>query len=260
MSTADRAIALLAARYQRIIIELGARNSNTVGHLWDRLGGIDDTALEQFATKAAEIVGITQQQAAGIAAAYIDTVVGFAGARPTQTIDTARAVATSRNGVTLLDVYRRPVITARAQIADGKQLADALRIARTRATSSADTDVKLAARSAARDAMTSAGVTHYRRVPDGQACVFCLTASTKRYKSDHLMPMHPRCGCSVMPLVGKAAESPVADHELLARLKASSDRPDYWNDPKAAIAVHEHGELGPVLTHAGDDFASLADI
>lgn len=251
---------LLAARYQQIIIALAARNAALVGAMWDRLGGVDQASLDMFARQAAEIVGITQQQAATIAAAYVDTIVGFAGTRPVNTIDIARAVANARNGTPLIDVYGRPTITARAQIADGKDLAHALRIARNRAVSSADTDVKLAARSAARDAMTSAGVTHYKRVPDATACVFCLTASTKRYSSDHLMPMHNACGCSVMPLVGKAADSPIADRALLARLKASSDRPDYWNDPKAATAVHEHGELGPVLTHAGDHFDGPAAV
>lgn len=251
---------LLAARYQRIIIDLAQRNSNIVGGLWDRLGGIDDIALEQFAVRAAEIVGIMQHQAATMASAYVDGIVGLAGQRPDRIVDIARAVATSRNGVNLIEVYRRPVITARTQVADGKDLAQSLRVARTRAVTTADTDVKLAARSSARSAMVSAGITHYKRVPDGTACVFCLTASTKRYVSADLMPMHTRCGCSVMPLVGAAADSPVADHALLARLKASSDRPDYWNDPKAAIAVREHGELGPVLTHAGDDFTSPADL
>jgi hypothetical protein len=256
----DAAVQLLAMRYQRIIIDLAARNSTTVGNLWDRVGGIDQISLETFAARAAEIVGVTQQQAATLAAAYIDTMVGIDGARPTRVVDIARAVAGARNGTPLIDVYARPSITARAQIADGKDLAHALRVARSRAVSAADTDVKLAARSAARDAMTSAHVKFYKRVPDARACTFCLTASTQRYSTGELMPLHSRCGCSVMPLIGKAAESHVVDHTLLARLKASSDRPDYWNDPKAAIAVHEHGELGPVLTHAGDDFTSHADL
>lgn len=250
-------IALLAERYQQIIIDLGARNSSTVGTLWDRLGGIDATALEQFAAQAAEVVGVTQLQAATIAAAYIDSVIGLAGGqRPTRIVDVARAAMMARNGTTLIDVYSRPTITARAQIADGKDFAQALRIARDRAVSAADTDVKLAARSSARDAMVSAGVKHYKRVPDAHACVFCLTASTQRYSTAELMPLHPRCGCSVMPLIGESTH--IIDSDLLARLKASSGRPDYWNDPKAAIAVHQHRELGPVLTHAGDHFDRAA--
>lgn len=258
MPAVDTLVALLATRYQQIVIDLGARNSTTVGTLWDRVGGIDTAALEAFATQAAEIVGATQFQAAAIAAAYVDNVLGLNGQRPTRTIDVARSVAMARNGTPLVEVYGRPTITARAEIANGKDFAQALRIARNRATSAADTDVKLAARSGAHDAMTSAGVEHYKRVPDAHACVFCLTASTQRYSTAELMPMHAHCGCSVMPLVGASAH--IVDSGLLARLKAASGRPDYWNDPKAAIAVHEHGELGPVLTPAGDHFTGPAGL
>lgn len=40
----------------------------------------------------------------------------------------------------------------------------------------------------------------YERVPDGGACVLCLTAAGQRYHSDDLMPIHDKCGCGVEPL------------------------------------------------------------
>jgi len=251
----DAAIALLVARYQQIIIDLAKRNAAIIGALWDRLGGLDEATLDSFASQAATIVGAAQFQAAAISVAYINGVVAFADQQGTaEAIDIAAVVANARNGTPLSLVYSRPTITARGAIADGKSFADAMKLARERAVSAANTDVHLSARLGANTAMKAHKIRYYRRVPDPTACAFCLTASTQRYSTGDLMPLHAYCGCSVMPLIG--ASEHIIDPDLLARLKASTGRSDYWNDPAAATAVRDHGELGPVLVHAGDNFAA----
>lgn len=259
--TSDAAVALLASRYQTTVIDIATRNTAVVTRLWRAFGGVDDAAADTFTQRAAAVTLAHQRQAAALAVAYVNAAVGISTGEPvTTSVDIGDVVARARNGVALTDVYLRPVITARTILGETGDIVAALRAGLNRATSAADIDVKLAARGGARDAMTAAGVTHYRRMPNAKACTFCLTASTQRYKTADLMSLHVRCGCSVAPIAGDVDPGRVINKDLLARLKASTGRSDYWNDPKAATAVHQHGELGPVLTHAGDAFSSLADL
>jgi hypothetical protein len=257
MPLSDAQLGVVARRYQDLLARLSARTADQVGVLWDRAGGIDDAAQAQFARRAADLVAASQRQAAMLADAYIRTyALGLDGTVVGAAVDLAAAVG--QRGVDPLEVYSRPTITARKALADGREFADALQAARLRAASTADMDVKLAARAAARDAMVAAGYTRYRRVPDATACTFCLTASTQAYRTVDLMPLHARCGCAVAPL---PADAPlVIDRDLLDRLKASSGRDDYWNDRRAAIAIREHGELGPVLTAKSHAFTGPGDI
>lgn len=256
MPASEAQLRVVALRYQELLGRLSARTAAQVGVLWDRLGGIDDAAQARFARAAAQVVEASQRQAAMLADAYIRTYLRqLEGGAVAGTVDAA--AATAARGVPAVEVYARPTVTARKALADGRTLLEALRTARDRATSAADVDVKLAARQASRDAMIAAGVTHYRRVPDSTACTFCLTASTQRYAAADLMPLHNRCGCTVAPL---RADAPlVIDRDLRDRLRAASGRDDYWNDRKAAIAVREHGELGPVLVQADHQFTTAAD-
>lgn len=254
----DAALRLLEDRYQATANALAARTSEQVATLWANLGGVNDTAMARFSAAAAQVVEASKRQAVALADGYVRTYIALAESSgvPASTIDVAAIAAEARAGVSALDVYRRPVVTARAALANGRSFADALRLARVRATSAANTDVHLASRAGADASMRANGVEHYRRVPDATACTFCLVASTQRYRTGQLMPLHAHCGCSVAPLVG--TRDRVVDQALLGRLKAASDRPDYWNDRK--IAVHHHGELGPVLTRAGDHFTGPAGL
>jgi len=203
MALSEAQLRLLTARWQDLLGRLSARTVDQVGMLWDRYGGVDDAAQRRFARAAAEVVEAAQRQAAMLADAYIRTyTAGLDGTTIGATVDLASA--TSQRGVAAVEVYARPAITARTALAGGKDFAEAFRVARTRATSAADVDVKLAARSAARDSMVAAGYTRYRRVPDGTACTFCLVASTQAYNTGDLMPLHNRCvvGGTVVSSVG----------------------------------------------------------
>lgn len=247
----DPRLDLLARRYQEILARLGARTSEQVALLWDQLGGITDVEQARFAQAATQVVEAAQRQAAMLADAYMRGYLGqMTGSTPTSALDLTSVI--DLRGVPTRDVYHRPTVELRASLARGRTFAEAVSAARARATSSADTDVKMAARQTSRDTMVHNKVSHYRRVPDGAACTFCLTASTQRYKAADLMPLHSHCGCTVAPLASGATH--IVDKPLLDRLKAASGRDDYWNGPKAAIAVHQHGELGPVLTQRGQHF------
>lgn len=250
----------LARRYQDAVIRLADATSEAVAQLWDASGAISTAAQTEFAARASLIVEAAQRQAAMLADTYVRSYVALGQGVPLlpSTIDIGQIIENARNGVAGDVVYARPTVTARIALSEGKTVDVAKALGRIRAMAAADIDVKLAARGAARDSMVGAGVHFYRRVPDGDACTYCVVASTQRYKSADLMPLHEHCGCTVAPLF--TGNERIIDKDLLARLKAASDKPDYWNDPKAIIAVREHGELGPVLTKAGDRFTGPADI
>ena len=88
-------------------------------------------------------------------------------------------------------------------------------------------DVQLSAR-ATFDAVQAAdsGIYGYQRVADGSACEFCQRLDGAYVKSASAMALHNGCGCSLEPLT--------APHRLAAYLPSG-------------VAVHEHGELGPML-------------
>lgn len=178
-------------------------------------------------------------------------------------------------GVDLDEVYRRPFVETWSKLKSGADFDDALAAGRRRAEVLAGSDMQLAMRDAA-DQVKSNRIVGYRRVLDGNACMFCATASTQRYKRAGLLPLHPRCGCTVEPIIGDSDPGRVVNKELLAELKGRG--PKYWTqrgyvdnagkpiDPtsltasKADVAVREHGELGPTLVSKHDTFTGPADV
>lgn len=286
---------------------------------WRAVGNVDDAAADTFVARMVPVSAALERAAAeatrGYLAAYAETAVE---------VDVAEALAT--RGVPAAEVWRRPVVTARTALAEGKSWAQAMTMAQARAGDLAETNVALASRSAGHQAMQQLRVVGYRRVPDGQACELCLIAATQRYRIEQLMPLHSRCGCTVAPILGGQDLGRVIERDAAARLKASGaidertmnrrvyeakrleasdrERAAHWREQArtttdqqaetryakradeweakanaraarvdedrralAAIregrldrltAVHQHGELGPVLTPAGHAFTGEA--
>ena len=216
-----------------------------IGRLWGVFGGLDDAAKARFSTQAAAFVAAGQVRSSQLTNTYLTVYVGAATGGPVPDLPTLDPVANPVRGVPLGTVYERPVIDARVAISKGASFAEALSVGLARALQTADTDTMLAARETARDSMESIPhVVGYRRVPDSQACNFCLMASTQRYHVRDLLPLHPHCRCVTIPIIGTSDPGHVLDRELVNRLKAAGlDRRD-------RAQVTEHPELGPVLTKA----------
>ncbi len=255
----DAALWALARRYQDVLTHLSNTTGTAIGSLWDRYGGVTDEAQAEFAKRAARVVAAAQQQIATAAVRYVETYASLVeGERWASGIDPATAVKMARQGTPVVDVYRRPTVTARTTLARGGTFDAAMAAARARAVSAANTDVALAARQAAADTMQAhPRCVGYRRVPDSKACAFCLTASTQRYRVVDLMPLHNYCHCTIAPIIGDRDPGQVIDRALLERLKRTAGRPDYWNAKGIDVAIHQHGELGPVLAAAEDAFDAL---
>lgn len=263
-------VALAAAyvvRYNRLRLTTGA----LVGRLWDRYGGVDDIAAAEFATRAADVAGAAQRQAAVGVAGMVSAIVAVTeGATYRPDVPDLGAL----RGVDQVELYRRGVITARAGVAAGKPVGEALTLGRRRSMIAAETDVALAQRAAMSAATDGDRVVGYRRVLTGKSCAYCATASTQRYHSGQLAPLHSHCDCGVAPILGSSDPGHVVNKQLLGDLKAagrSTGDADYWTSRHftvdedgtvrlPAVAVHEHGELGPVLTAADHDFTGPGDL
>jgi hypothetical protein len=104
----------------------------------------------------------------------------------------------------------------------------------------------------------------YRRVlhPElskGGSCGLCVAASSNLYSRESLMPLHARCACDVMPVIGDpytdevrsdpGAEINAADLKALYKRAGSTAAADL---KKTRWKVVGHSELGPRLVAAED--------
>ncbi|MBT0771820.1 hypothetical protein KIH74_22960 [Kineosporia sp. J2-2] len=123
------------------------------------------------------------------------------------------------------------------------------------------------------DAERSPVVSLYRRVihpevateasaRDGEApplpCGLCVVVADRVYKVAELLPVHTFCRCTVAPIVGAAGGSGDPGLSLnqadLERIYALGGGTSAAVLAKVRVAVREHGELGPVLRSAADEF------
>lgn len=214
----------------------------TVGQVWDDLGSYDEADVSRFLERATPVVAATQTQAAVLTDAYVAAEAG----RPPLGVDPAIvAGAAVRAGTPPEEVYRRPFVQVWKALAEGTDWTDAIAAARARVSAVAETDVQLSMRAAMADISARDGrIVGYRRVLTGKSCGLCALASTQRYHKGELAPIHARCDCSVAPIFGNRDPGRVLNRRVPRA------------DP-AEVAVHEHGELGPVLAVAGQQFTQL---
>lgn len=208
--------------------------STAVGTAWSNLPGYDRHNVDEFLAAAVPLVVAGQRRAAALTEVYVATHLG----RTPRGVP-ARVGADLRNGVPPEEVYRRPFVQVWSALKAGTGFLDAVSGAQARAQASVEMDVQLASRAMFQDAQDAYDIEFgYQRVADGGACAFCLEVDGAYVKSADAMPLHNRCGCSLEPLT--------APHPRAKFLPSG-------------VAVHEHGELGPVLTAPDQNFTSQSD-
>jgi hypothetical protein len=239
MAAAERVVAL-ARRHQSTLLSMSARFAGLAGAQFDRLRPIGDDDLARWVQEMSPAWQAARTAAAESAVAQMSATVALDGvAAPA--FDVAPVVANLRGGVLLDEVLGRPVVTVRSLLAVGRTVTDALAGGRAKAEQLAQTDLALAARDTADAVMDAIGITNYRRVPDPDACPFCLTAATQRYTVGSLMPLHERCGCVTAPIVGPDPGR-ILEPAALRALKAGT--PD---DARPRFRVLRDAELGARL-------------
>lgn len=176
---------------------LRAAASDAIGRAWRDLGSWNEKDVERFLRLAVPIVESAQRQSVAVTDAFLARAVG----RSPIGVPFDDVAPKLRNGVGPEEVYRRPFVELWSKLSDEVPWADAVDAAGARAMSSAATDVQLAMRQTLSDiGEQDAQIFGYERVPDGAACDLCLIASTQRYHTEDLMPIHNNCGCGVEPI------------------------------------------------------------
>jgi hypothetical protein len=232
----------LTAAYQEGLASIRLQVAEFVGSVWDAMAWPDDAEIPGFVATVAPAVEGAQRAAVEFTDAYVGHLLN----RAPLGLDTRALVgAAARAGVAPVEVYRRPFVSVWTSLSKGADPVSAVATGRARLTLTAETDVQLATRAAA-NAVGDADslILGWQRVPDAGACPFCLTVAGQRYHRAQLMPIHPRCGCTVEPITGSERS------RFSGRLEKDT----------AQVAVHEHGELGAVLTGAHEQFTGPEDI
>lgn len=243
--------------------------------------GVDFYSARQVAAAAAEAAdqsNLATVIAAGIAAQYVASTTGIIAETPVPAPPPTLLLI--RGGVDMTDVYARPAKMVRRLVSRGLPRDQAWQRAAAYLASLADGDIRLAQRQALVDTMSDLGVTGYRRVVRPElsrtgSCGLCIAASDRVYKvsprADRrarpsgatafpLMPIHARCKCTVLPIVGEVDPGSTLNNLSLADLYADADGTTRELLKKVRYEVNEHGEWGPVLTRAGDNFTGPQDL
>jgi hypothetical protein len=227
-----------------------------VAAIWASLPGYNERDVEPWLAAVLPVILGAQHRSVVLTDGYLARRMNrLPLAIPPDTI-----IAKVRGDTSPEEVYRRPF----AEVPWEDAVAQGL----DRAESAAVTDVQMAMRQTAADVgARDDGIVGYERVLDGDACDLCQIASTQRYHSEDLLPIHNNCGCSVEPIVGEDVGQ-VINPQLLRELKQQGALTKVTQQRQRArarekatkVAVREHGELGPTLTDAADNFTGPSDL
>jgi hypothetical protein len=74
------------------------------------------------------------------------------------------------------------------------------------------------------------------------------------------MPIHERCHCGVLPIVGGKDPGRNLNEDEFKHIYGEAGSTAREDLAKVRVEVHEHGELGPVLRKKGDNFRGPSDV
>lgn len=258
MATTTKSMAL-TDRYQTAVGTTMRRVSAIAGALWNEVRTASEQAEDEFVASVLPSVLGGQQHMVTLTDAYMALFVSIESRKPMKPkgLPVAALVGAAARGGTPLDVvYRRPFGVARGALGKGASFNDAMDSARSRLVQTAATDVSLAARGARTEWMADdEQVTGWQRVTGGSCCALCAEAAVKMYRTGDLMPIHPGCSCISEPVVlGRRRQIQRDAPKIDDSPALADDAADPSVRPAQVVQIVEHGELGPVLYAAGDDF------
>lgn len=238
-------------------------DSRTLAAIIAAYAGIDDWEdPAQTVPAAMAAVGAAQvarQAQVGFIASFLELAIKImAGTRRLPALPVGLGIAYPRP-VEPFEVYSRPVFEARKALTQGVDFEEATAVALKRIEDVVLTDVALARREAARVVLSAApAVTGYRRVirpelSETGVCGLCVAAASQKYSTKYLLPIHNRCRCTVLPIVGDV--DPATDFNAADLLAAYKEAAGTSGDElKKTRFTVTNTELGPTL--APDENAS----
>lgn len=219
-------------------------------------------AVAEFGRRVATYVIAAQRQAGLITEAHLREQMRDMGLvlPPSSVLDLP---ADLRLGAATDDVYQRPIRQVRYLESTGVPLAEAVQTATERLEKTALRDLGLARATSAQQLMYSlpddtpvGPVRGYRRIihPElGAVCGLCIAASDRIYKKRDLLPLHPACRCTVIPVIGVQDPGGTLNAEDLARIYAAAGGTTSTEALRQTrFSIKENGELGDVLVAVGE--------
>ncbi len=214
---------------------------------------IGDAGAAEFARRATPAVVAGMRQTASLTDAYLTRQLAQDfGERIVS--DKPIDVSQGLRGVPMTEVYARPTNTVRYALSQGKTVTDAVDEGNERLIKMVQSDLQIAKTNQSRATLRRSTVDGFVRVLEGErSCIKCILASTRFYYKEDLLPIHPGCDCGVEAAQKPKDRNVVYDDERLKEVKAlireNGIDPD---DFSKVLVVHEHGELGPLLTLKGE--------
>lgn len=230
--------------YQRAYLLLRIQTAQRTTALWTSSGGLTESELSRWLRQAIPLAVGIRRTTASLTIGYLLRLAAQMGQ---QAKTPELPTDLTGRGVADVDLYTRPVVTARVAIAAGKPFEAAMDLARQRATAITTADVMLTQRTATTATLRGSRASGYRRVLTGQSCDLCVTASRQIYRVDSVAPVHDRCDCSYSPIF----DSDPA--ETINKRRVS-------RDPDVDVSTRTHGELGPVLVVSDHQFKGPSDV
>lgn len=274
VATPDQTI----AAYQRGTQIVRDRVVAYVRSVWSMSPGFRDADVDRIVARIVPAIRAGQMQTAALTDAYIGRMAVLAGVSWTPGLDPN---VVGYRGVPDAVVYRRPAVDVYTALSKGATYAQAVSGGLSRLTDIVSTDIQQASTRQAQSSVDASGFKYFRRQLTGrESCAFCVIASTQRYHRGNLLPCHPGCDCTVVPIVSAKDPGQVIDRRLLESTRAqidtqlgSEDRGardlglgkttsagNSVSDYTDLLIVHDHGEFGPTLAWRSQEFTSAADI
>lgn len=258
-----RLVDVQAARRDRIRDRLAEAVARLVLG-WTGFYVAEDVAA--LVTALARLIEAAQQRTASATDAYLASVIGELRGSPAAPVGVRVDPDRLRQATTHRDALERVAAEYRRHLANGLDDNEAKGRAAERAKLLADDDLALSAREAARQVFTRTnGISGYRRVirPElskGGTCGLCVAASDRLYGRGDLLPIHARCNCTVLPVLGAVDPGKGLNDDELAELYRRAGGAARNKLARARYTTHEHGELGPVLREPGEHFRDPGDV
>lgn len=268
------------AGYQSAAAQVRARVLAYARAAWLSQGSYRDADVDRLVALIVPKVQAGQVQVANLTSAYLASLAALQTGAPVTATPVNRDEVLTGRGVPAEVVYRRPAATLYTALSDGLAYAVAVDRGLARLESLVGTDVQMAKVRQARTSMGAHGWRFFRRTLTGnENCALCTIASTQRYRTSSLSPIHPGCDCGVAPIEQGFDPGQVINRELLegaqsliygetgdvdrgardlglgketARGKRVSDYTD--------LMIRDHSEYGPTLSWRADKFTSAADL
>ena len=217
-----------------------------------------EDAVQELAVDLADLSRTGQLQTFELAAQFEYDVLEALDAGPRQVRDTTDA---GRKVADLSEVYLRPAVKYRYGRSQGLDDLDALELAEQRLMRLVEDDLMIAARDGQVRAVQAATgpIVGYRRVlrpelSEFGPCGLCVVAADRIYKREDLAPLHHRCKCAVMPVIGDVDPGLDLNNEDLDRIYGAAGSNRRNQLARIRVEVSQHGEIGPILHRAGTTF------